>query len=501
MPDTITQPEAIEQPKTADLSDKPAPTKVNDKPAPAKVDDKPTQPEVSEKSKKEGGGKPKEGEAEDKYASIKKAGKILVYAALAVAAGMLIQYYFFTPQMVAVSKVMQQDYTGELHGTGTINVAVLAAVGAKIPGRIERMLVDEGDVVHPGQVIATLEDTDMRQVLQTSQARVETARMTEQAARAMEQSARASELSARAMEQQRRATEFQASRAWEREQHLVATGAVSQEEADQYQERQRTAESAVTAATAEIGVAHAQVEAAGARIQAAHSEIAATEADVRLRQFNLSQTKIFTYVSGIVTDRPRRAGDSIVSGEPVLKVADPKVILVEAYLDQRFAGDIRAGQTATVTLRGRAAKEQISGRVYRVRPQADPAAEEMTVEIAFPLPPAELQIGQWADVYVAVSQTKNAIVVPKTAVVTMGDDRFVLVANADNKVRQVKVESVGSSPRSQVMAVKGDLKTGDWVLSEPMGIKPGQKVRQDRTAKSASKSAGPAMGSNPVMKM
>jgi RND family efflux transporter MFP subunit len=483
MPGPLAEPEAIEQPKKADVSDKPSPAKGNDKPEQAQKDDKPAKAEAS-----------------DKYSGIRKAGKIAIYVLIAAAALALVKYKFFTPPTVVVAEVRRQDYTGEIQGTGTINVAVLASVGAKIPGRIERMLVDEGDVVRPGQVVATLEDTDMRQLLQSSQARVEAARMTEQAARAMVQSAVAIELSARAAEQQRRATEYQAGRAWEREQHLVATGAVSQEEADQYQERQRTAASAVVAAQAEVGATQAQVAAAGAKVQAAHSEIVAAEADVRLRQFNLSQTKIFTYVSGIVTDRPRRSGDSIGSGEPVIKVADPKVILVEAYLDQRFAGDIRAGQAATVTLRGRA-KEQIAGRVYRIRPQADPAAEEMTVEISFPLPPTELQIGQWADVYVAVSKTKNALVVPKTAVVAMGDDRFVLVADAGNKVRQVKVESVASSPRSQLMAVKGDLKTGDWVLAEPMGIKPGQTVRQDRSWKPGPKTTGLAMGSSPVMKM
>ncbi len=488
MPETASQPEAIEQPKNLEVSDKPAPPKGNEKPDQAS----------KEQAKKND--EPEKAEVSDKYSGVRKAGKILIYVLLAAAALAFVKYKFFTPAKVAVAQVVHQDYTGELQGTGTINVDVLASVGAKIPGRIERMLVDEGDVVHPGQVVAKLEDTDMRQLLQSSQARVEAARMTEHAARAMEQSALATEVSARATEEQRRATEYQAGRAWEREQHLVATGAVSQEEADEYQERQRTAESAVRAAQAEIGAAHAQVEAAGAKVQSAHSEIAATEAEVRLRQFNLSQTKIFTYVSGIVTDRPRRSGDSIVSGETVLNVADPKVILVEAYLDQRFAGNVRTGQTATVTLRGRA-KESIPGRVYRVRPQADPAAEEMTVEISFPLPPAELQIGQWADVYVAVSETKNALVVPKTAVVAMGDDPFVLVADTDNKVRQVKIESVASSPRSPVMAVKGDLKAGDWVLTEPMGIKPGEKVRPDRNPKATSKAAGPAMGTSPVMKM
>jgi RND family efflux transporter MFP subunit len=256
----------------------------------------------------------------------------------------------------------------------------------------------------------------------------------------------------------------------------VATGAVSQEEADQYEARERTAE---------------------AEVVAAHSEITAMEADVRLQQFNLSQTKVFTYVGGVVTDRPKRAGDAIVAGETVITVADPAVTLVEAYLDQRFAGQIKAGQTATVILRGKP-KEPIARRVYRVRPQADPAAEEMTVEVSFPLPPADLQIGQWADVYVQVSQTKNALVVPKTAISTMTKERFVLVVDANNRVRQVNIQSIASTPRSKVLAVSGDLKPGDRVLTQPMGINPGQKVRPTGSSGGTDPHS---MGSNPAMKM
>ena len=479
------QPEVSDKPKL-EVSDKSTQPEVSDKPKPPETSDKSKPAEVSDKPADAGG----------KY-SIRKSGKILIYVVLAAAAIFLVKYYFFTPPEVVVSQVRQQDFTGEVQGTGTVNVDVLAAVGAKIPGRIERVLVNEGDFVRPGQVVATLEDTDIRQVLERSQARLEAARMTEQASRSMEQSARATAQSARARAQARRATKYQTERAWDREKHLVATGAVSQEEADQYEERDRSAASAVGAADADTGAAEAQIEAAGAKVRAAHSEIAAADAEVRLQQFNLSQTKIFTYVNGVVTDRPKRSGDAIVSGETVLTVADPKVTLVEAYLDQRFAGKIRAGQTATVILRGRA-KEQIPGRVYRIRPQADPAAEEMTVEISFPLSPTELQIGQWADVYVQVGEIKNALVVPKQAVMPMGDERFVLVAGADNRVRQVKIEPLASSPRSSVMAVAGNLKPGDWVLIKPMGIRPGQKVR---TTQSTGATEPGSKGTMPTMQM
>jgi multidrug resistance efflux pump len=484
--DKSTQPQVADKPKQPGVSDKPTPTEQTNKPKPAEQTDKSKPAEETDKTES--------ADASGKD-SKKKVIKILVYVGIGVVALALVKYFFFTPPEAGVVQVRQQDYVGEVQSTGTVNVDVLAAIGAKIPGRIEHVLVNEGDFVRSGQVVVTLEDTDIRQVLDRSEARLQEARMTEQAARATEQSARAGARSAQAVAQARGATKYQMERAWEREKHLVATGAVSQEEADQYEERDRTAASAVQAAEAEIGAAQAQIEAAGAKAQAVHSEIAAADAEVRLQQFNLSQTKIFTYVNGVVTDRPKRAGDAIVSGETVLTVADPKVTLVEAYLDQRFAGDIKAGQAATVILRGRA-NQQIAGRVYRVRPQADPAAEEMTVEIAFPLPPAELQIGQWADAYVQVSQTKNALVVPKSAVTTMGDGRYVLVMDAKNRTRRVDVQSLASSPRSQVMAVVGDLKPGDWVLTQPMGIKPGKKVRptQDKSA------TGPT-GSNPAMKM
>ena len=468
-----TEPQAAVQPTPPDESNKPKQPEATDKSEPPKVAASPAD---------EGG----------KF-SIKKAGKASLYIVVAVGVLFGIKYYFFTPPEVEVGQVRRQDFMGEEQGTGTMNVDVMATVGAKIPGRIDRLLVNEGDWVRSGQVVATLEDTDIRQVLQRSQARLEEARMTEQSARAMEQSSRAVTQAARATAQSRSATKYQTERAWEREKHLVAAGAVSQEEADQYEERDRSAAGAVGAAAGDIAAAVAQTEAAGSKVQAAHSEIAAAEAEVRLQQFNLSQTKIFSYVNGVVADRPKRSGDAIVSGETVITVADPKVTLVEAYIDQRFAGKIKPGQLATVILRGRP-KEQIAGSVYRVRPQADPAAEEMTVEISFPLPPAELQIGQWADVYIRVSQTKNALVVPKTAVMTMGDGHYVLVAGADKKARRVNVESIASSPRSTVVAVAGELHAGEWVLMQPMGIKPGQKVRQTQsTGAASSKPTSPAM--------
>ena len=401
--------------------------------------------------------KTKQAQQSERY-SPRKLGKPILYVLLVVVALFIVKAKFLTPPEVPVVSVKRQDMAAEVQGTGTVTVDIQANVGAKIPGRIERVFVNEHDFARKGQIIAELEDTDIRRELQRAQARLEAARATVQARRATVQA--------------RRANEWQTGRAWDREKHLVATGAVSQEEADQYEQQYRTAARAVGAAEADVGAAEADVGAAQAQVGAA-------EADVRLQEFNLSQTKIFTYLSGVVTKRPKRPGEAVVAGEPVVTIADPSVTTVDAYVDQRLSGKIRAGQPATVLLRGRE-DEPIRGRVYRVSPQADPATEEMTVEVAFPLSPKALILGQWADVYIQVAEVKDVLVVPKAAVMQMGSDRMVLVVGSDHKVRQVVVEPLASSPRlpiTAVKAVKGDLKPGDWVIAEPVGVQPGQKVR------------------------
>lgn len=385
--------------------------------------------------------------------NMRKLGKRLLYVLLFVIAFFIVKAKFFTPPRVTVAQVRRRDFVAEVQGTGTIAVDQQSDVSAKIPGRIERVFVDQSDFVHKGQLIATLEDTDIRREMQRDQARVEAALATVQ--------------SALATEQARRATEWQTKRDWEREKHLVATGAVSQEEADQYEEEYLTAASAVGAAVADVGTAE--------------REVGAAKADVQFQQFTLSETKIFTYLPGVVVNLPKRPGDAIVPGEPVLTVADPRVTMVDAFVDQRFSGKLHAGQSATVIVRGRES-QPFQGHVYRISPQADPGAEEMTVEVAFPLPPKELEIGQWADVYIDVGKAKDAIVVPSAAIMSMANHQFVFVVGAEQKIKRVEIKAIASSPRSPLVAVEGDLKPGEQIVLRPMGMKPGEKVHVQTVA-------------------
>ncbi|MHB8970677.1 MAG: efflux RND transporter periplasmic adaptor subunit [Pirellulaceae bacterium] len=177
-----------------------------------------------------------------------------------------------------------------------------------------------------------------------------------------------------------------------------------------------------------------------------------------------------------MTKRWVEAGNTVVAGQPVLSVAETNLILVNSNVDQRFSGQVKKGQITTVILRGRTT-EPFQGYVFRVYPHADPVTEEMLIQIGFPLPPQELQIGQWAEVYIEVERASKSLVVPKETVMTEGNKRFVFVAAEDGRARKVKVQLGATSPRLPVVAVTGELTAGEQVILMPMGFKGGERVR------------------------
>lgn len=350
----------------------------------------------------------------------------LILGGLAVlAASALLKFAILAPREVNVAAVVSGDIVAEVQGTGTVTTERQPRMGSKINGRIEQVLVDEGELVNEGELIVVLEEADLRHQVEMARARLEAAR----------------------------ASAWRTKLSWERARELVASNAISEDERDIAEEEYRIAESA-------IGV---------------------EEAELRYREFKLSETKITSPVTGLVTKRWIDPGDAVVAGQPLVTVAETATTWIVANVDQRFADEIRQGQPATVLLRGRSDKP-IRGEVYRVNPHADPVTEEMRVEVAFPLPPEKLQIGWWAEVYIEVGKITGALVVPKAAVLPFGNDRFVFVAQTDGTVRRVKVELGPTSPRLSIVAVTGELQVGERVILKPIGLQGGETVHVGQTA-------------------
>ena len=173
-------------------------------------------------------------------------------------------------------------------------------------------------------------------------------------------------------------------------------------------------------------------------------------------------------------------------------VADTRLIYVRAHFDQDFRGQVRAGEAATVILRGRQ-NQPLHGTVLRIDPEADAATEESVAEVAFRIPPEDFELGQWANVFIRVATAKDALLVPAQAVMWMAGHSLVDAVDRHDVVHRVAVRILAQSPREPLVAVAGPLRVGERVALMPMGVKPGERV-SPRTPGQGGGMGGPGGG-------
>src|SRR6516164_1606834 len=91
---------------------------------------------------------------------------------IAVAVGAALWFAVLRPPAVSVAQVMRGNVLDEVEGTGTVTANVIANIAAKIVGRVEQVYADEGDLVQKGQILATLDQSDLHHQLESARARL-----------------------------------------------------------------------------------------------------------------------------------------------------------------------------------------------------------------------------------------------------------------------------------------------------------------------------------------
>lgn len=309
-------------------------------------------------------------------------------------------------------------------------------VSSKIPGRIKTITVDEGDRVTRGQILVVLDNEDYRARVETERALLEKA---EAHLKLLRSGARREEIEqARAAVDEARAIFEAARRDYERLLQLFHRGVISRDHLDRAEREMRTA--------------RARQQAAEQRLQQVLTwfrpeEIAAAEAEVRLARARLAEaeanyqnTFLRAPITGIVTKKFMKAGESIrfeTVGLPILSLVDTSALRVRAEIDETDVAKVAVGQRAYIT--ADAYREEVfTGRVVHVAPSlgrktlfSDEPSEKRDTEILEVLieldPPARpLKIGLRVEVTIEVLRKENVLVIPARAVIRKNGRTFVL---------------------------------------------------------------------------
>jgi HlyD family secretion protein len=210
---------------------------------------------------------------------------------------------------------------GIVSGNGRIEAQEID-IDTKFPERVAQLLVDEGDYVVPGQVVARMDTRDVEASLKKSQAQVEEAKRSLDEAHAN-------------VAQQQTEVVF-AQQEFDRTKALVARGFATYELLDQRQQTLNGANDALSAANDRVGEAERALD--------------ASTHDVELYKVNIADDTLVSPTSGRIQYRISNVGEVLPAGGKVFTMLDFTDVYMDIYLPTVEAGRARIGADARIVL-------------------------------------------------------------------------------------------------------------------------------------------------------
>lgn len=239
--------------------------------------------------------------------------------------------------------------TGLASGNGRIE-AVEIDVAAKTPGRIKDILVNEGDFVTAGQIVARMDTGVLEAQRREAEAylrKAESGVATVQNQVAQRQSEKAAALALLAQ----REAEFAASRKrLARSEPLAGMGAVSSQELDDDRAQALSSEAAIRAAKAQIAAAEAAIATAQSQEVEARSVIEATQATIERLQADIDDSALKSTRDGRVQYRIAQPGEVVAGGGKVLNLLDLSDVYMTFFLPTVAAGRVAIGAEVRLVL-------------------------------------------------------------------------------------------------------------------------------------------------------
>src|SRR5215470_16961845 len=350
------------------------------------------------------------------------------------------------------------DVARSVVARGKIEPLSKVEVKSKANGIIQALLVDVGDSVKEGQILAELDKEDL-------QAQVRGARATLEAEQANQQAAMAAEAKAR-IEAANPELEF-ARRDYERAQGLFKEKIASQQQLDD-------ASRAYEVAQNRQKLLEATVQTAAAQVEQARAHVAAAKASLDRAEENLSYATIRSPINGVVLVRPTEIGDAVSSilnlgsaATLIMTLGNISSVYIKGDVDEADIGKAACGQHVRTKVES-FPNESFEGVVKRIAPMGKELNNVTTFEVRVTIsnPQGKLLANMTANAEIVLEERKNVLLVPESALVYDKDKNVsaqLLDASAKTGWRKVPLK-VGISNGQRTEVQEGLKETDRLVL-------------------------------------
>jgi len=394
----------------------------------------------------------------------KKRRKLYIYGGIGLAIVFLIAIGVFAatrggtkidPSKLA--KVEKGDLAKSVVATGKVTPIIKVEVKSKASGIVKKLLVDYGDRVKKGQLLAQLDKIEI-------EAQVEQSRASLEAAQANLSSTRADLERAKVDAQGPEVPLLK--RAFDRATNMAKDGVVSASALD---DAQKNYELALN----KQNVSKAQVTVLQAKIAQAQAQVAQDQANLKQLEEQLNYTDIISPLDGIVLSRDVQLGDAVSSilvlgssATLVMTLGDTSEVYVKGKVDESDIGKVYLGQPARIKVESFKDKT-FSGKVTKISPMGVEKDNVTTFEVRVSIqnPGGELKAEMTANAEIILEEHKAVLQIPEGAIL-YDKDKKASVEIPDSKGKDGKNKiavNIGISNGAKTEVLSG-LKEGDQVV-------------------------------------
>lgn len=228
--------------------------------------------------------------------------------------------------------------------------AVEIDIATKIAGRLRDILVREGEFVSAGQVVAIMDTAVLDAQLRQARAQLRQAKNSVITARSQLTQRESEKVAALALVELRQVELNNARKHAARTSKLVSDGAVSQQLADDNNDRSQAAVAAVSSARAQVAAAEANIATARSQIEWQKASVEAAQATVERLQVDIQDSTLISPRDGRVQYRIAQAGEVLGIGGRVLNIVDLSDVYMTFFLPTAIAGRISLGTEVRLIL-------------------------------------------------------------------------------------------------------------------------------------------------------
>jgi HlyD family secretion protein len=343
-----------------------------------------------------------------------------------------------------------------------------ANVIPKISAPVKRILVNRGDHVRAGQLLAELESADLAAAIEESKHQAEQTEAAYQglsAGTVVEDRTKAQSDVAAAQ-----AAVDAAQKLYDNRAQLQREGALAQRLVDDAKLQLVQAQSQLATAQNHLQVLSgvSQREA----IRGAEAQVNAAKAHTESLAVQLSYARVTSPISGVIADRSVFPGEIAAAGTPLVSIVDISQVVARANVPVKDAAFITVGRPARIT----GPEGDLAGKVTVVSPSVDPNSTTVEVWVQTANPGEKLKPGGTVRVAIIAETIQNTLVAPASALLNSDEGGQKMMVIDDKMVAQERKVSVGVRQGARVQILSGVQAGEQVVTSGGLGLEDKAKV-------------------------